>query len=369
VTRQAVRVPAPLPWRRRALFAALAVALAVLVSFASLFAVDLHLHNKFSRSAGLNAWGYRGPVAGRKQNGEYRVVVLGGSAAYGYGTTWEESIPAVMEERLRGRSAGRFRRFSVINLGYNNEGAYSFKYTLDDYRSLRYDLAILYEGYNDLMGDPAHPNVAVFRHDSPVFRLTGYLPIFPIVFKEKAAAMMTGSTTGLYMFAAKNDKTVFRPGLATRTVAEVLHGAGEIGESLERQLQRVSVEPAHHIDDPASTGCKSPWQEYCRSVAVAVEFALQHGYQVIVATQPYGAGPYFRQRHGEQQSEMAAMLDRTFHGDPRLRYVNFGDVVDLADPNLSFDRMHLTPLGSQRVAAAFVEPVLTMAAQREPQGQ
>src|SRR5262245_11972852 len=262
--------------RRRILFALAAMAIAATTSVALLIGVDVYLHRKFERSAGFNIWGYRGPIVPRKQPGEYRVVMLGGSTVYGYGTTWELSIPAVMEQNLRGRTAGPFRRFRVINLGYNNEGAYSFKYTLDDYRWLQYDLAILYEGYNDLTADPTRPNRSVFRHDSPVFRLTGYLPIFPIVFKEKAAAMMTGSTAGFYLPAPK-DKTVFRPDLATKTAAEVLRGAGEIGESLERQLQRVSAEPVKPIDDPASTGCKSPWEAYCRSIAVAVEFALDHG--------------------------------------------------------------------------------------------
>jgi hypothetical protein len=37
-------------------------------------------------------------------------------------------------------------------------------------------------------------------------------------------------------------------------------------------------------------------------------------------------------------------------------------VVDLADPHLSFDRMHLTPAGNARMAAALVAPVLEMAA-------
>ena len=355
-----------MPWRRRALFAALAVALAVLVSLASMFAVDLYLHNKFSRSAGFNVWGYRGPVAARKQSGEYRVVMLGGSTTYGYGGLADEAIPAVLERDLAGRSAGPYRRFSVVNLGYNNEGAYSFKFTLDDYRYLRYDLAILYEGYNDLVPGPGGPNVSVFRRNSPVFRLTGYLPIFPLVLREKAAAMMSGPAAAQ---SVDQPRTVFTAGPGAKAAADVLRGAARVGEALEHQLARVSVEPAHHIDDPGSTGCQAPWQEYCRSVAVAVEFALQHGDQVIVATQPYGAGPYFRQRHGDQQSQMAAMLDRTFHGNPRLRYVNFGDLVDLTDTNLSFDRMHLTPLGNRRVAAAFVEPVLTMAAQRQPQDQ
>jgi len=210
------------------------------------------------------------------------------------------------------------------------------------------------------MADPRAPNFSVFRHDSPVFRLTGYLPIFPIVFKEKAAAMLTGTTASMYR---NPPKTVFQPPLATKAAAEVLIGAAQAGQSLERQLGRMTAEPARRIDDLDSTGCRSPWQEYCRSTMVAVDFALQHGAQVLVVTQPYGAGPTFRARHSEQQSEVAKMLERRF-GNPRLRYVNFGDVVDLFDPQLSFDRMHLTAAGNQRVAAAFAQPVLQMAAQR-----
>src|SRR5262249_49789745 len=150
--------------------------------------------------------------------------------------------------------------------------------------------------------------------------------------------------------------------------AEVLRGAGQVSESLERQLSRVSPEAARHIDDPASTGCKSPWEQYCRSIMDAVDLALRRNYQVLGATQPYGAGPYFRQRHSDQQSEMAAMLKRKFPAAPSVRYVNFGDVVDLMDPRLSFDRMHLSALGNRRIAAAFVQPVLDMAAQREQHG-
>src|SRR5437762_4697909 len=58
---------------------------------------------------------------------EYRVAVLGGSAAYGYGTNWDEAMPALLERELGGRTAGPFQTFRVVNLGYNNEGAYSFK--------------------------------------------------------------------------------------------------------------------------------------------------------------------------------------------------------------------------------------------------
>jgi hypothetical protein len=348
-------------------YALAAVVIALCVPLLVLLAVDVYLHGKFQKSAGFNVWGYRGPAAGRKLHDEYRVAVLGGSAAYGYGTNWDEAVPAALERALAGRDAGPFARFRVVNLGYNNEGAYSFKPTLQDYASLRYDVACLYEGYNDLMGDSRAPNVAVFRHDSPVFRLTGYHPIFPIVFKEKAAALTHGDAGALYR---DGDKTVFHAGVAARAAAGVLDATASIGQSLERQLGKVATEPAHHVEVDASTGCKAPWQQYCRSVQQAVAYALQSGAQVLIATQPYSVvSPYVHQRHIEQQSEMAAMLARQYGGDPRVLYVNLGPLVDLQDPTLSFDHMHLTPAGNERIARALVAPVLTLAARRQAAAQ
>jgi len=83
-------------------FAAAAAVLASLVGIASLFAVDLYLHKRTERSAGLNRWGYRGVVAGRKRPGEIRVAVLGGSTVFGYGVTWESGVP-----RSAGKAAQR----------------------------------------------------------------------------------------------------------------------------------------------------------------------------------------------------------------------------------------------------------------------
>ncbi len=348
--------------RRRTWFVVAAVTLALGVPFVMLLATDVYLHGRYERSAGFNVWGYRGPVAPRKKPGEYRIVVLGGSSAFGYGVTWDRAFPAVLERGLAARR-GAAPPFKVINLGYNDEGAYAFKPTLQDYASLQYDLACLYEGYNDLMGDPRGPNLSVFRHESPVFRLTGYLPIFPIIFKEKAAAMLHGGDPGaLYR---DSQKTVFRPGLATKTTAEILTAAAEVGQSLERQLGRVAPEPRRQITDVASTGCKSPWQEYCRSVLVAAEFALQHNRQVLVVTQPYAVTKEsWRLRHIEQQQEMASMLGRRFGTDPRVKYVNLGGSLSLQDPTLSFDHMHLTEAGNERVAQGLVEPVLEMWAAR-----
>jgi hypothetical protein len=57
---------------------------------------------------------------------------------------------------------------NVLNLGSNNEGAYSFTQTLNDYDYL--------EGSRDLLQRvqrSEEPNYYNFRHRSPLFGLTG----------------------------------------------------------------------------------------------------------------------------------------------------------------------------------------------------
>jgi hypothetical protein len=347
--------------RKRVVFALIAIVVPCLAVAGTMLAVDVHLHTKYQRSAGFNIWGYRGPVAGRKQRGEYRVAVLGGSAAYGYGVTWDQAIPALLEQRLAA-VAPAGRTFRVVNLAYNNEGAYSFALTQRDYAYLNCDLVFLYEGYNDLMADPKAPNVSVFRHESPVFRLTGYLPIFPIVFKEKAAAMLSGGDVGaLYR---PQGKTVFRPDIATQAAAGVLRATAEIGQSLERQLGRATPEAPPRIGEFNATGCTFPWEQYCQAIADGVRTALTAHRQVLVASQPYLRGEQVYGRHVAQQHEAAAMMARSFGGDPRVGYINLGDTIDLGDPAMSFDQMHLTVAGNQHLVEHIVRPVLEMASRR-----
>jgi len=337
-----------------------ALAAAAVASVCALLLVDVYVHSRFERSGGFNVWGYRGPSVGRKKPDEYRVVVLGGSTAYGYGVYWDEAMPAVLERQLRARTAAP--RFTVVNLAYNNEAAYSFKPTLIDYDWLRADLVLLYEGYNDLEAG-GRTNVQVYRHDSPVFRMTGYMPIFPIVFKEKAAALLNGGdVNALYR---KDGKTVFHASLAKKAAAGILDATAAVGQSLEMQLGNIVDEPLHQVDDTAATGCTPQWRHYCQSIAVAVEFARQHGRQVMVVTQPYIANEErVHIRHVDQQSEMRAMLERRFAGDAGVRYVNLGNQVDLENPSLAFDHVHLTERGNVQLVSGLVEPVLEMAALR-----
>jgi len=344
--------------RKRVVFALLAAVLSVFVSGVGLLAADLYLHKRYERSAGLNVWGYRGPTVGRKQAGEQRVVYLGGSTAFGYGVTWDDAIPAQLEKTLNEKAGAGSRRVSVVNLAYNNQGAYSFKFTLDDYFYLNYDVVCLYEGYNDLAGDD-QPNLSVFRHDSPVFALTGYLPIFPLVFSEKAASLRHGGEAGALDRNGDRVKTVFGPSLADRAMAGALETTVSASRLLEAQFGRRPDGGARPANDAPSDGCEHPWSHYCRSVFEAVDRTLARGRRVVVITQPYLTGRV-GERHRAQQQAMSSALARRYPDNPRVEYVNLGTVVDLDNSPLAFDGMHLTAPGNRVIAERLVEPLTSI---------
>jgi lysophospholipase L1-like esterase len=304
-------------------------------------------------------WGYRGPVAASKRPDEIRVVVLGGSTAFGYGVRWNEAFPAQLEGRLNAAD-GRFP-FSVVNLAYNNEGAYSFRFTLQDFAYLQPDIVVLYEGYNDLMGDANGGNSQVFRHTSPLFRATGYMPILPLYLREKAMALRAGGINNAY---PAGQPTVFQPALAARAASGALEAAASISDSLERQMARLGADGAPPAAHTPGGGCAPPWRMYCESVAVAVDLALLNGQAVVFVTQPYLTGPGGRERHLSQQRAVTAMLRDRYAERREVRLVDLGDAIDLRDGRLAFDGAHLTVHGNARVADLLAQPVLEAAVNR-----
>jgi hypothetical protein len=337
--------------RKRILFAAIAMLLAVAVALAVLLAADVYVHHRVERFAGVNVWGYRGPRVSHKQRGEHRLVVIGGSTAFGYGVNWDQAFPARLELELR-PLAKNGARVTVVNLGYNAQGAYAFKFAMSDYESLDYDAAILYEGYNDL-GDA--PNETIGRRESPVFRLTGYLPIVHIALREKAMAIRSGGDID----AAYRGKTVFRPGFASRATAGTLEAASRVSATLNAQLDHFSKVPpvaatfadVHVVD----VGCTGSLAHYCASVYEAVRFGVEHHKKVLVVTQPY-----LSDRHREQQTQLRAMLAARFANEPAVAYVNLGDAIDMAHSPLVYDGMHLTPDGNALIASRLVAPVVAL---------
>ena len=339
--------------RRRFLgFATATVVLALVVAGALLLVVDLYLHRRAERSAGLNYRGYRGPVVGRKQAGEVRIVALGGSTVFGYGGPWHEAFPALLAGMLNQRDPGR--KWTAINLGFNAEGAYALLPTLEDFAALDFDLAIFYVGYNDMLGDGG-PNLALMRRASSVFRLTGYYPILPAFLEERALMLRYGDleTAYLAMQPGQSERAVFRPTLAARASASALETADRIGDTVGRQIDRWDAEMVQAATS-GEAGCSRPWVFFCDAVHRAVRDALARGKRVIVASQPRMTDPRV---HDHQRRTLADMMSRQFSNDARVVYLDLSGAVDLSDRNYSFDEMHLGLDGNRVIAAAFVDPV------------
>ena len=346
--------------RRKVVFALIAFGIGMSIAMIGLLGADLYVHHRAERSAGLNRWGYRGPVLGRKQSGEVRVAMFGGSTMFGYGVLWNEALPAQLEQIVQQREDGH--AIHTINLGYNNEGAYALVPTMQDFAWLDFDVVIFYIGYNDLMGDGG-PNRALYRHESPVFRLTGYYPILPLYLNEKALMLRTGGQLeAAYKNESAANKTVFRPGLAARTSATAMEAVSTVIGAVGNSLDDVAPASAATVA-PSNAGCSPPWVAYCDSVFRAVTYARAHGMTVVVASQPLGVGADFLGKQVSQQKALADLMARRFGNDAGTVYVNLGPAVDVSNPSYSFDQMHLGAAGNRIVAQALVEPTLKMVAQ------
>jgi lysophospholipase L1-like esterase len=330
--------------RRKLLLALTAMVLVSGVTVGALIGLDIYVHWRTQDVAGVNIWGYRGAPVGAKRPGEVRVVMVGGSTAFGWGLPANESIPAFLERRLN--AAGRGRRFTVINLGAPGQGAYGFVTDLADFASLQYDIVCLYEGYNDLDRTTirGRTNYLQWRRESPVFRWTGYYPILPVVLREKADVMLGGHDA---------DRVQFRGGAATRAAAGAMRGVAAVIGDLGGQVGGLSPVPPNAPVDPE---CIETWKRYCGSVRDAVVWALARDKRVIVITQPLVSDS-----HREQQANMAAMLKSRFGSDSRVIYVDAGDAVNMRDPQVAYDGIHLVAAGNDAVAARLVEPVLEAA--------
>jgi hypothetical protein len=281
-------------------------------SAVALLIADIAWHRRVAERDGVNRRGYRGPIARQlRQPRENRLVVVGGSAAFGYGRPLDETFPAYLERNLQQRWRVGFRAIpsTVINLAAVPDDAATFEQTLRDYADLDYGLVCFYDGYNSL---GASLDERSWRRESIVFRRAGYLPLLPSIVSGEPA--------------------VGRPRITAAN----------------------GPAPAA-IGSEADARCGPPWDQYCRAMNGAVGYVLQSGRTAIVVTPPLVSPA-----QGEQQRAVAADLRNRYGRDPRFRYLDFGSVLDLRDRAVSFDGVHLTAAGNDRIADLLTGPVLQL---------
>jgi hypothetical protein len=169
-----------------------------------------------------------------------------------------------------------------------------------------------------------------------------------VTHKEQAMALRSGGDLDA---AYGKEKTVFRPTLAERTTASAMEAAARISTSVEQQLGYFSARSADDAPvDPR--GCRAPWGDYCDGMHRAVDRVLGEGRYAVTVTQPY-----YSAVHVEQQRELAGMLQQRFLGQPKLRRIDLGASLDLTDPTLAYDGLHLTAAGHEVIAQALAEPL------------
>lgn len=328
---------------RAILFPLAAVLVGVALVLLPLFCLDLYLHEKFNRNyIGYNIRGYRGDLLGPKPPGGFRVAFLGGSTALGYGVGPRQTLPYLLEGELR--KIPGLERTEVANLGWNVQGVYSFPFTIRSYRDLKADVYIFYLGYTDL-----GINLANWRYDSLMFRLTGYMPIWPLIFREKAAVMLTkGKLNEWYL-----GKVFFQPNLggAEKTVAQGLMGMADAADSMARILSAWAgnkrQDTPEQFKNPAD-----PWAFYLAQVKISIETAIAQGGKVLLLGQPR-----ISPEHAEQQAALFRFWKNNYPEDSRVEYLDSAAALDLKDPRLAPDGMHLS-LEGHEILAPLIVPTL-----------
>ena len=273
--------------------------------------LDLYAHRRTDGVAGLNIWGYRGPVTHQKQARELRVVLLGGSRAFGWGQDAFGTMATVLRRLIMletDRPGGELRPVSVINVARIAAPVASYRHAIEHYSYLQPDVICIYDDLRALATST--------MGTSGVYTLTGYQPALPLALKEKGMRLRFGSVERGYQPDATPDERI---GSGRRALGWIMQSAGSGLEMLDHRLHEAVVDEA----DAALP--------YDAALAEAIDVARQHARGVVVTLSPAETA--------EQQRNRRALLDRlsVASADRRLRIVDLDHVRELRDPELRLD--------------------------------
>lgn len=297
---------------RLILFRLAAVLVGLTVVAVGVVGLELYASSRI-RDTAWNIRGYRGRILHAKAPNELRVEAIGGSTTYGFTVGQGQSYPAQLEVILNGRYAARGIAISVANLGHLSDSSVCYWPTYRDYASLKADVVILYEGYNDAGRARRRAEYDCYRQSSAIFRWTGFFPTFPIFLREHWYRLRYGS------------------------IAEGYRAAAEI--------------PAWRA--PTMQTAEEAYATYEKNVLGFVDRVLRDGKSLVFAAQPYIGQP----EHLDQQTRIRAAL-APYMARPRFRYRDFLYLFGgRYDPAWFNAQMWLNPRGNHVLAERMAEPV------------
>ena len=308
-------------------------------------ALDIYAHKRVEALGGLNVWGYRGPVAHHRQQHETRVVIVGGTRAFG----WGQPASALASEIRRlimlttDRRGAELRPVVVINLGRLGTLPDSYSKTIEHF-------AYLEPGYICLYDDLGVPGAASTESTSALFELTGYAPALPLVLREKGMIWRFGDVKRGYASAAsRNDAPT---SLLGRAAGSIFEGTGRGLDRVDRLAARML--PSGNRDAAPRDGAAV---DYADAMMTAVDAAHLHTRGVIVVLSP--------SETPEQARNLRALQIR-LNGEnpapPWLLVVDLGSEAELYDHALRLDGWNYSAAGIAAVAARIAPALLTFIA-------
>lgn len=276
-------------------------------------ALDVRLHHTFEKLGGLNLKGYRGHVAHAKQPGELRIAVVGGSFAYGWGVAASETFSGylgrLVTESFRTRTTPPTHATDV-NLAGQGIAPDDYLARIRHFAYLKPDVICIVPDRSDSTAGPA----AGMPERSGIFALTGYMPILPVILKEKGYLLQAG-----------------RSGSLASRLGGILLATGQMWDAADAGLLSRVAEPS-----PA----RRPDGDLLVDV---VKAALEASRDVVVVAPPRRSG---------------ARVDAGAYGDdPRVHVVDLEALADLREDSVWINNVNLGA-GGNSLASGFVVPTV-----------
>jgi lysophospholipase L1-like esterase len=318
------------------IFLPLVVILLVITGF------DLYLHKKYESTFGLNTSGYRGTVLHEKKFNEYRIAALGGSTTFGYGVNTNQSWPFLLESNLNSSNKMLMngKNYRVVNLGYNNEGAFAYEYNLREFNYLNFDAVIFFTGVNDLGPE----NLTVFRNN-PIFNIFGYFPLLPIVLFEKAKIIGSNENIADAYLGQNQQNSNFLQNKIAQLMLYLSDNYQKISPKIDSDYQENSSDQ-NYDTRLVFDECGEIWLEYCGNILSAIKYAKKMGLRIFVISEPN------RGKNSQSQKKAINKLINKYNSkwSQQIVWLDYTGFLNLQSDKISFDKMHLTPTGNKMLA-------------------
>ena len=291
--------------------------------------------NQHLQTININDQGFRGSeISAQKPDNAYRIFFLGGSTAFGSGSTSDSTtIPGYLQSMYDARDLPF--EMEVINAGISSAPSYvEYRTIKDRLLDMDPDLFIIYDGWNDANRHPDNPGILHEAH-SKIMRGELTLEEYVPTARGKQSFRNLYADVGL-----------------TRLVVDIRDSILQINQDGQRIFDDTP------IDEKISIWVDR-WNEICT-------IGGERGFEVIVIVQPaLGSGNYTMSKSEMELYERGSddvLIERLAHYasalsslDSCANTVDLRGVLDDVDRPIFHDGAHLNDYGNEIVASAIFD--------------